>query len=96
MAETMTPNAFAAMVDSNGREVRKFLRAVTPKDEHPGKGARWSMPSTKRELNKLTKQFNAWREESAKPAPEEPAAEVEVDDETEPTDAELQELEVED
>lgn len=79
---TITPNQFAERVDSTGREVRKFLRSVTPRDEQPGKGSRWALPATKRELTKLEKQFKDWhqkqledRAERARQAAEEAAAE---------------------
>lgn len=83
---TMTPTEFAAEVNSDGRTVRKFLRAVTPKEEHPGKGSRWALPGTKRDIQKLKKQFNEWQESQAKPEPavEEPEVdetELSVDDE---------------
>lgn len=89
MAETMTPTTFASRVDSDGRTVRKFLRSITPKDEQPGKGSRWVMPTTKRELTKLEKQFAAWTEANAKPEPEVETETVEDDTELEPTDDEL-------
>lgn len=60
MSKVMTPAEFAVEVDSDGRTVRKFLRATMPKDEHPGKGARWSLPGTAREVTKLKKQFAEW------------------------------------
>lgn len=57
----MTPAEFATTVDSDGRTVRKFLRSITPKDEQPGKGSRWTLPGTKREVTKLQKQFAEWK-----------------------------------
>lgn len=60
MSKVMTPAEFAVEVDSDGRTVRKFLRATMPKETHPGKGARWSLPGTAREVNKLKKQFADW------------------------------------
>lgn len=57
----ITPTEFAVTVDSTGREVRKFLRSITPKDEQPGKGSRWELPGTKREVAKLQKQFADWK-----------------------------------
>lgn len=78
--DSMTPTAFAETVDSTGREVRKFLRSITPKDEQPGKGSRWSLPTGKREITKLQKQFASWKAEQAEKAATEPEAEV---DETE-------------
>jgi hypothetical protein len=67
MSKVMTPAEFATEVNSDGRTVRKFLRSITPKDEQPGKGSRWSLPGTKAEVTKLRKQFNTW---SAKQAEE--------------------------
>lgn len=64
---SMTPTEFAATVNSDGKTVRKFLRAITPKEDQPGKGSRWALPAGKREVAKLTKQFNEW---SAKQAEE--------------------------
>lgn len=85
MAATLTPAEFAEVVKSDGRTVRKFLRSITPKDEQPGKGARWSLPGTKREVTKLQKQFDDWSnaQEAARKAREEKAAEVEETDEGE-------------
>lgn len=58
---TITVNELATTLEANPREVRKFLRTVTPADEQPGKGGRWSIE--KREVRSLTKKFTAWREE---------------------------------
>lgn len=60
MTNTMTTAQVAAELETDGRTLRKFLRATTPKDEQPGKGARWEIPGTKTNLNKLRKQFNEW------------------------------------
>jgi hypothetical protein len=81
---SMTPAEFAVEVGSDGRTVRKFLRSITPKDEQPGKGSRWSLPGTKREVTKLRKQFTEWTAAlEAKKAQdaevEEPTDEVEDD-----------------
>lgn len=51
----------ATTLDASPREVRKFLRTVTPADEQPGKGGRWAIE--KREVRSLTKKFAAYREE---------------------------------
>lgn len=79
MANTMTPAEFAVEVGSDGRTVRKFLRSITPKEDQPGKGSRWSLPATKREVTKLQKQFAEWSEaqEKARTERAEKAAEVE-------------------
>ena len=60
MSKVITPAEFATEVGTDGRTVRKFLRATTPKENHPGKGARWSLPGTAREVTKLKKQFAEW------------------------------------
>ena len=72
---SMTPTEFAATVDSDGKTVRKFLRSITPKEDQPGKGSRWALPATKREVTKLQKQFIEW---SAKQAEERAARALEA------------------
>lgn len=88
---TMTPAEFAVEVKSNGREVRKFLRSITPKDEQPGKGSRWSLPATKRDITKLSKQFAEWNAKqlelkAARAAEAAAEAAVEVEDESDTED----------
>lgn len=84
MSKVMTPAEFALEVESDGKTVRKFLRSITPKDEQPGKGSRWSLPGTAREVQKLKKQFSEWNaaqlEDRAKRAAEKAAAAAEVED----------------
>lgn len=58
---TTTPKEFALQVESDARTVRKFLRDVTPRDEHPGKGSRWAIEN--RQVRSLTKKFRNWDEE---------------------------------
>lgn len=58
---TTTPKEFALQVESDARTVRKFLRDVTPKDEHPGKGSRWAIEN--RRVRSLAKKFQKWDEE---------------------------------
>ena len=84
---TLTPTEFASTVDSDGRTVRKFLRSITPKDEQPGKGSRWSLAGDKRSVTKLQKQFKEWSAKQAEEraaralaAAEEAANEVETDE----------------
>lgn len=85
MAKVMTPTEIAAEFGTDGREVRKFLRSITPKDEQPGKGSRWSIEANATQLKKLRKQFDAWNEAKVAKAAEEATAEVE-----EPTEDELE------
>jgi len=58
----------ATTLDASPREVRKFLRSVTPTDEQPGKGGRWQIE--KRAVRSLAKQF---AEYAAARTPETPA-----------------------
>lgn len=60
MSKTMTTNELATELETDGRTLRKFLRSVTPKDEQPGKGARWVLPGNVREVAKMRKQFDEW------------------------------------
>lgn len=57
----MTTNELATALSTDGRNVRKFLRSITPKDDQPGKGSRWSIPANKPQLVKLGKQFADWK-----------------------------------
>jgi hypothetical protein len=89
MSKVITPTEFAVEVGSTGREVRKFLRSITPRDEQPGKGSRWQLAGTKPAVTKLSKQFAEWKtaQEAARAAREEAAAqENENDDEVEELD----------
>jgi hypothetical protein len=96
---TMTPTEFATTVNSDGRTVRKFLRSITPKENQPGKGSRWAIEGNKRDITKLTKQFNEWTATQAQEAADraakralEAAAAVEVEDDTEDDTDEVEEL----
>lgn len=72
----ITATELANELGTDGRTVRKFLRSITPKDEQPGKGSRWSIDGNKRSVNSLRKRFAEWTAERETPA-EEPVAEVE-------------------
>jgi predicted transcriptional regulator len=56
----ITTAEFAAELGTDTRTVRKFLRAITPKDEQPGKGSRWVLEGNKRSLTAMRKQFAEW------------------------------------
>jgi CO/xanthine dehydrogenase Mo-binding subunit len=56
---TMTTAAIAEALETTPRELRKFLRA---EGAGVGKGSRYALPGTKRELNSLQKRFNAWND----------------------------------
>lgn len=68
MAQTTT--TLAAEFDTTPRTLRKFLRSA---DMGVGKGSRYTLPTAKREVASLRKQFDAWE------AARTPAPEVEVD-----------------
>lgn len=93
----ITPAEFAVQVKSTGREVRKFLRSITPKEDQPGKGARWALEGNKREVTKLQKQFTEWKAAQEKAREDrEAAAEVETPEVEETEDIETEdELETE-
>ena len=59
---TLTPAQLAEEFKTDGRTVRKFLRSITPRDEQPGKGGRWSIAGNKANVNKLRKQFTEWNQ----------------------------------
>jgi hypothetical protein len=83
---SMTPTEFAVTVSSTGREVRKFLRSITPRDEQPGKGSRWVLDANKRSIARMTKNFNEWKRaqlEAAAAKLSAEAAELEVEDDAE-------------
>lgn len=64
----ITTAELAEVLETNGREVRKFLRSITPKDEQPGKGSRWAIDGTKRSLNTMKKNFDTWKAAQEKAA----------------------------
>lgn len=88
MSKTMTPAEFATEVNSDGRTVRKFLRSITPREEQPGKGSRWVLPGTKREVTTLKNRFTKWTEdqEAARAARAEKAAQEADENSTDEVD----------
>jgi len=87
MSKVVTPSELAVQFETDGRTVRKFLRSITPRDEQPGKGGRWSIDGTAKNVNKLRKQFNDWhqkqleeRAERARKAAEDAANADEVEE----------------
>lgn len=59
MTATITTAELAEALDTTPRELRKFLRS---EGAGVGKGARYALPGTKREINALAKKFAAWDE----------------------------------
>ncbi|MBS1906951.1 MAG: DUF262 domain-containing protein [Actinobacteria bacterium] len=39
----ISPAALAVLLGVDGRSIRRFLRSITPKEEQPGSGGRWSI-----------------------------------------------------
>lgn len=96
MTKMLTPKEIAQNWDTDGRSVRKFLRSITPKDEQPGKGARWAVEA--KSLRSLKKEFDAWVARKAEAAQKEdnPLEEEVEDIETEMLEAPEGDDEVED
>jgi hypothetical protein len=61
-----TTATLAAALDTTPRTLRKFLRSA---DMGVGKGSRYALPSSKREVASLAKRFAEW-EAARTPAPE--------------------------
>lgn len=71
----ITVNELAEQLETSPRTARKFLRSITPKDEQPGKGKRWSIE--KREIRGLVKKFAHFQTEHMRGLNEDEAAETE-------------------
>ena len=81
---TINIATLATTLDTDPRTARKFMRAITPADAHPGKGSRWAIE--KREVAPLKRKFAKWvAEVEARRASREVAAEG-VEGEVESTD----------
>lgn len=63
----MNVQEFASAIGaSDGRIARKYLRAITPIEDRAGKGGRWAIKASKREIEAHRKAFDAFIE-SRKP-----------------------------
>lgn len=62
---TITTTELAATLDTTPRELRKFLRSEGSGIDGVGKGKRYSLPASKREVTALGKRFAAWSEAKA-------------------------------
>lgn len=60
MTATMTTAALAEEIGTTPRELRKFLRSDSSGVEKVGKGGRYSLPATKRDIARFTKLYLAW------------------------------------
>lgn len=73
MMKMQTTTTLAAEFDTTPRTLRKFLRSA---QMGVGKGSRYALPTAKREVASLKKQFDAWEVARAEKAID---PEVEVD-----------------
>lgn len=64
----ITTAELAVALDTDSRTARKFLRSITPKEEQPGKGARWQIDGTKKSLTTMKKNFDKWHTDQAEAA----------------------------
>lgn len=106
MATILTVKEFSEEISTDPRTARKFLRAITPKENHPGKGSRWGI--AKKDMRSLKSKFTKWeneqkekaaiRAENAKKKAEK-AKENDIpegnENDAEPTAEELADLEIE-
>lgn len=58
----ITTTELASEFSTTPRELRKFLRSPESGIEPVGKGARYALPSGKRDMTALRKRFTAWVE----------------------------------
>jgi hypothetical protein len=61
MPATLTPKELAIKLDTDPKTARKFLRSITPREDQPGKGHRWSIEA--KSVASLKKAFRKWDEE---------------------------------
>jgi hypothetical protein len=64
MAVTLTAKEAARELGTDARTFRKFMRAITPKEEQPGQGNRYSIEQ--RKMRTLKQQFDEWAKPKAK------------------------------
>lgn len=79
---TLSAKEAAIELDTDARTFRKFMRSITPKEEQPGQGNRYSIES--KDIKKLKKQFEEFNTR-AKPssngkAPKEEVVDVDDDE----------------
>lgn len=87
-APTMSAKEMARQLDTDARTFRKFMRDITPKEDQPGQGKRWTFEGTKKSINGLKKKFAAWQDEkTTKP--------VETEEDTDADDVEELDIEEE-
>lgn len=57
---TINITELATELETSPRTARKFMREVTPAEEHPGKGGKWAIE--KRQVRSLRSKFTRWDE----------------------------------
>lgn len=90
-AQTLSAKQMAIELETDARTFRKFMRDITPKEDQPGQGKRWTFEGTKKSINGLKKKFAAWQDEKAPKVVEE----EEVDDVEEDIEVEIDEDDIE-
>jgi len=60
MTATITAAELAAELATTPRELRKFLRSDASGVEKVGKGARYALPGSKRDISAFAKKFRVW------------------------------------
>ena len=87
----------AVELDTDPRNARKFLRAVTPKDAQPGKGSRWAIE--KKDLRSLKSKYAKFSAAADQARLDRELAKREANapeaTDGEPTDAELADIDAE-
>lgn len=73
-----TTTTLAAEFETTPRTLRKFLRSNDSGIESVGKGSRYALPSSKREVQALRKRFDAWGAAQVKTDAEAPDAPAEA------------------
>lgn len=56
----ITVKELAEALGSDPRTTRKFLRKVTPAEDHPGKGGRWTIDGSAKALRDFKKAFEQY------------------------------------
>ena len=83
---TINVTELSEKLGTTGRTARKFLRSITPVEEQPGKGGRWSIE--KAQVRTLTKKFQTWQDEHTRPVEAPDGEEPEGRDDTEELETE--------
>ena len=69
MMKMINTTELAAALDTTPRTLRKFLRSTASGIESVGKGSRYALPSSKREVARLKSRFDDWNAPKIDDAP---------------------------